>query len=109
MNVKETVAKLPELFNAKKARGYNRVIQMEVTGPDGGSWYLDVKDQVLKVAEGKAENPRFTLTVSDEAFVSYFNGSERGMDLVRSGKMKFTGPMTEGIAFSAIWILGAKQ
>ena len=107
-NVKETIATLPALFNPKKAKGYTRIIQLDISGADGGQWYLDVKNQELHVVEGKAEKPRFVMTVSDEAFVAYFTGAEGPMTLVKSGKLKFTGPMTEGIAFSSLWTFPKK-
>ncbi|MBU0928167.1 MAG: SCP2 sterol-binding domain-containing protein [Spirochaetes bacterium] len=106
--VKETIATLPSLFNPKKAKGYTRIIQLDISGEGGGQWYLDVKNQELRVVEGKAEKPRFVMTVSDEAFVKYFSGAEPVMSLVRSGQLKFTGPMTEGIAFSSLWIIPKK-
>lgn len=101
--VKETVQKLPELFNPKKAKGYNRVIQLNITGPDGGQYYLVVKNLEASVHDGVAEKSNFTMTIGDADFVSYFAGTAKPMDLVRTGKLKFTGPMTEGMAFNAIW------
>lgn len=101
--VKEVVYKLPELFNPKKAKGYNRVIQLNITGPDGGQYYLVVKNLETSVHDGVAEKSNFTMTISDTDFVSYFAGTAKPMDLVRNGKLKFTGPMTEGMAFNAIW------
>lgn len=101
--VEEFVEKLPELFNPKKAKGYNRVIQLNITGEGGGQYYLVVKDQVATTHKGVAENAKFTMTMEDKDFIDYFSGTAKPMDLVRSGRMKFTGPMTEGMAFNAIW------
>lgn len=101
--VKEVVDKLPELFNPKKAKGYNRVIQLNITGPDGGQYYLVVKDLEISVHEGVAEKSNFTMTIADVDFVAYFSGTAKTMDLVRKGKLKFTGPMTEGMAFNSLW------
>ena len=101
--VKEVVEKLPELFNPKKAKGYNRVIQLAITGEGGGDYYLVVKNLEASVHEGVAEKSNFTMTITAEDFVSYFSGTAKPMDLVRNGRLKFTGPMTEGMAFNAIW------
>jgi len=101
--VKDTVEKLPELFNPKKAKGYNRVIQLNITGDAGGQYYLVVKNLEASVHEGVAEKSNFTMTIADADFVEYFAGTAKPMDLVRKGKLKFTGPMTEGMAFNSIW------
>lgn len=101
--VKEVVFKLPELFNPKKAKGYNRTIQLNITGDNGGQYYLVVKNLEASVFEGLAEKANFVMTIADKDFVEYFEGVAKPMDLVRNGRLKFTGPMTEGMAFNAIW------
>lgn len=107
-NVKETVDKLPSLFNPARAKGYNRVIQLKITGEGGGDFWVEIKSQQITVTPGAAPNAKFTLEMSAEDFISYFAGAVHPMDLVRGGKMKFTGPMTEGIAFNAIWNIPKK-
>jgi putative sterol carrier protein len=106
--VAEIALKLPEIFNPKKAKGYNRVIQLDVTGEGGGKYFLVVKDREMNVFEGEPEKAHFTMTIGAEDFVEYFEGRAKPMDLVRSGRLKFTGPMTEGMAFNAIWNLKQK-
>lgn len=101
--VSEVVNRLPELFNPKKAKGYNRTIQLDITGEGGGKYYLVVKNLEASVFEGVAEKSNFTMTIGAQDFVEYFEGRAKPMDLVRNGLLKFTGPMTEGMAFNAIW------
>ncbi|MCK4909617.1 MAG: SCP2 sterol-binding domain-containing protein [Planctomycetes bacterium] len=101
--VKEMVDGLPGLFNSARAKGYNRQIQLKISGDGGGEWWLDIKDQKCTVKDGLLENPRLILEMADSDFIAYFTGKVHPMELVRSKKMKFTGPMTEGIAFNAIW------
>lgn len=101
--VSEVAQKLPEIFNPKKAKGYNRTIQMDITGDGGGKYYLVVKNLEMSVHEGMAEKSNFTMTIGADDFVDYFEGRAKPMDLVRNGRLKFTGPMTEGMAFNAIW------
>lgn len=101
--VLEVVNRLPELFNPKKAKGYNRVIKLDITGEGGGKFYLVVKNLEASVFEGEPEKANFTMTINAQDFVDYFEGRGKPMDLVRTGRLKFTGPMTEGMAFNAIW------
>ncbi|MEW6522617.1 MAG: SCP2 sterol-binding domain-containing protein [Bacillota bacterium] len=103
MTASELVMRLPDLFNPAKARGYNRVIQLALTGEEGGQWYLDIQNQTCTVHQGTAEKPRITIEMSAEDFVAYFTGQVQPMTLVMGKRMKFSGPMTEGIAFNSIW------
>ncbi|MEK7448328.1 MAG: SCP2 sterol-binding domain-containing protein [Planctomycetota bacterium] len=101
--VKELVDGLPVMFNAMRSKGYNRQIQLNIAGDGGGEWWLEIKDQKCTVHPGKLENAKLILDMAGNDFVDYFTGKVHPMELVRSKKMKFTGPMTEGIAFNAIW------
>lgn len=101
--VKELVENLPNLFNKDRAKGYNRIIQLTITGEDGGEWWLEIKDQNCTVHKGKAEEAKITLEIGSEDFINYFTGKVHPMDLVREKRLKFSGPMTEGIAFNSIW------
>jgi len=101
--VESMVNNMPGMFNSARAKGYNRQIQINLTGTGGGAWWLEIKDQKCTVHSGKLDNARLILEMDSKDFLDYFNGKVHPMDLVRSKKMKFTGPMTEGIAFNAIW------
>ena len=102
-DVKEIVGGLPGLFNSARSKGYNRQIQLTISGEGGGDWWLNIKDQVCTVNDGKLEGAKLILEMASGDFIEYFTGKTHPMELVRSKKMKFTGPMTEGIAFNAIW------
>jgi len=101
--VNEMVNQMPGMFNSARAKGYNRQIQLNLTGNEAGLWWLEIKDQKCTVHDGKLDNARLILEMDSNDFLDYFTGKVHPMDLVRSKKMKFTGPMTEGIAFNAIW------
>jgi putative sterol carrier protein len=101
--VQEVLNGLPGLFNTARSKGYNRQIQLNITGEGGGLWWLEIKNQVCTVHPDKLENAKLILEMEDKDFIDYFTGKVHPMELVRSKKMKFTGPMTEGIAFNAIW------
>lgn len=100
---KELVEGMPGMFNSARAKGYNRNIQLNLTGAEAGTWWLEIKDQKCTVHPGKLDNAKLMLEMDSGDFSNYFTGKVHPMDLVRSKKMKFTGPMTEGIAFNAIW------
>ena len=44
-------------FRADKAKGLNVRYQFNLSGPNGGDWFIDVNDGKFKMARGKTEKP----------------------------------------------------
>ncbi len=47
--------------------------QWELSGPNGGEWWLSVNDGTYKMGKGKIDNPNVTFAASDEDWVSMSN------------------------------------
>jgi|GEM_PF-3805709 len=98
------IDKLPEMFKEKKAKRYDRDIQLKVTGEGGGDFKLKILKQELTIEEGVFESPNITVSLATEDFVDLFTGKTRAMNLLNAKKLQFEGGgMTEGIAFMSIW------
>lgn len=98
------INKLPEMFKVKKAKRYDRDIQLCVTGEGGGDFKLKILNQDLTIDEGKFDEPNITVTLATEDFIELFTGKTRAMNLLNAKKLEFEGGgMTEGIAFMSIW------
>lgn len=109
MEPKDIIARMPDMFIAAKAKRYNRVIGLSITGSSGGDWWLEIQDQKLTVHEGPREDAKVRVTMQDGDFVDVFTGRNKAMNLVTSKRMSFSGPMTEGIAFMSIWDIPKPQ
>ena len=68
---------LPSKFKPEKAGDFDVIAQLNLTGPNGGSWVLTLKNQTLKVTEGTHPSPTLTLTVADTDFMDLVNGKLR--------------------------------
>lgn len=88
---------LPEKFDSSKAAGINAVIQFEISGDNGGNWFVTIKDQKLEVAEGTAPSPNMTLKMKDSDYVDLVNGKLSGQKAFMTGKLKFKGDMNLGM------------
>lgn len=98
------IEKLPSMFKEKKAKRYNRDIQLKITGEGGGDFKLKILNQEVKIEDGVFEKPNITVTLGAEDFVELFTGKTRAMNLLNAKKLEFEGGgMTEGIAFMSIW------
>ena len=108
MNIKtprEFFEKLPSRFDPKKAAGVDALIQMNVSGPDGGEWTLIVKDQALQIKEGKDPSAQITIEVADNDFVDLINGKLSGFGAFMSGKIQFKGSLSLGMRLMNMGLL----
>jgi putative sterol carrier protein len=90
-SVKEIFASMAGTFNRDAAAGLNAVIQYNIEGPDGGNWYVVIKDQTCTVSEGVHSGPALTMKLADKDWIAMCNGQLNGMTAFMTGKLKTTG------------------
>src|SRR5438067_3549912 len=78
-------------FRADKAKGLNVRYQFNLSGPNGGDWFIDVSDGKFKMARGRIENPNVTYITSDKDWVALSNGDLGGTWAFMSGRLKIRG------------------
>ena len=82
-----------ERFLPEKAQGVTAIVQFELTGDDGGNFWLDINDGGITANEGVAESPKTTIKSSAEDYLKIATGELNGMQAVMSGKLKISGDM----------------
>ena len=90
-SVKEIFGGMAGTFNRDAAAGLNAVIQYNIEGPDGGNWYVVIKDQTCTVSEGVHSSPTLTMKMADKDWIAMCNGQLNGMTAFMTGKLKTTG------------------
>src|SRR5438874_4705935 len=60
-------------FQAQKAKGVHARYQWELSGPNGGQWWIDVNNGTFKMGRGKIDNPTVTFITSDKDWVALSN------------------------------------
>src|SRR6266566_2550329 len=60
-------------FQADKAKGVHARYQWELSGTEGGEWWIDVNDGTFKMGKGKIDNPSVTFITSDKDWVAMSN------------------------------------
>lgn len=79
------------LFRADKAEGVNATVQLNVTGPEAGNWFLTIKDRTCAVQEGVVEKPNLTVIGESSTWLQIMRGELRAEQAFLGGKLKFTG------------------
>ena len=78
-------------FQAQKAKGVRARYQWELSGPNGGEWWIDVNDGTYKMGKGKIDNPSVTFVTSDKNWVALSNGTLGGNWAFFTGRLKIRG------------------
>jgi putative sterol carrier protein len=81
-------------FRAEKAKGVHARYQWELSGPNGGDWWIDVEDGAFKMGRGKVDNPSVTFITSDKDWVAMSNGTLKGTWAYLTGRLKVRGPQS---------------
>ena len=93
LTISSLMEKLPEYFDPEKAQGVDAVIQFNLSGDDGGEWFVTIKEGTLKIDAGKDENPRLTITADAQDMLEIFTGNLNAMAAFASGKLKVSGDL----------------
>ncbi len=93
--MKEVVAGISATLqnNAAKNKGVNGVFQFDIGGDDPMTFYFKLDDGVPSVAEGAADSPSITITMTSPDFKDMIDGRLNGTMAFMSGKLKLKGDM----------------
>jgi len=78
-------------FQPAKAKGVHARYQWDLSGPQGGQWWIDVNDGTYKMGKGKIDNPSVTFVTSDKDWVALSNGTLGGKWAYFTGRLKIRG------------------
>src|SRR6187455_3460373 len=59
-----------EGFDAERAKGVHARYQFDLSGPNGGLWWVEVEDTKCKMGRGRIQSPGVTFVVSDNDWVA---------------------------------------
>lgn len=88
---------LPSKFDPAKTGGLDAIIQMNVTGPNGGDWTIILKEKKMEIKEGNHPSPAISVKIADTDFVDLINGKLNAVSAFMSGKIAFKGSMSLGL------------
>jgi ubiquinone biosynthesis protein UbiJ len=96
-----TVASLKELFEERiphklqahpdVAAKIGAIYQLDVAGPEGGSWFVDLATPGGRVAQGTAPEAQCTIAMKDSDLLAMVNGKLSPSMAFMTGKIKIKG------------------
>jgi putative sterol carrier protein len=78
-------------FRADKAKGVHARWQWDLSGPNGGQWWISVDDGTYKMGRGKIDHPSVTFITSDKDWVAMCKGKLKGSWAFVTGRLKVRG------------------
>jgi putative sterol carrier protein len=78
-------------FAANRAHGVHLRYQFELSGPNGGLWWIEVNDGKCKFGRGRIHNPGVTFIATDRDWVALSNGTLPGFWAYLTGRLKIHG------------------
>ncbi len=93
MNPQEIFDQMAANLNTDAAKGMNSTIQFNLSGDNGGQWYVNIKDGKAEVHEGTAPSANMTMSMSAQDYVDMTTGKLNGQMAFMSGKLKLSGDM----------------
>lgn len=89
--VQEILKAMPGAFLPEKAGNAKALIQLDLTGEDGGKWVVDVADGKCQVREEAVPQPDVTVTMAAKDYVALSKGQLDPIPAFMGGKIKVTG------------------
>ncbi|MCY4018353.1 MAG: SCP2 sterol-binding domain-containing protein [Chloroflexi bacterium] len=92
--VKNIFPNMAERFLPEKADGINATILFDLSGHNGGMFWLKISSGSIEHGEGEIAEPEMTLKASADDWHAVSTGQMNAMQAFMTGKLKILGDMS---------------
>lgn len=86
----------------ERTEGLTATYQFDITGEEGGKWFIKIVDGKAEVLQGEAEHSDVTVVMKASDFIKMGTGQLTGQEAFMTGKMRVKGDMGLGIRLADI-------
>jgi putative sterol carrier protein len=90
--IEQIFAKMSSV-DPKKIEGMNAIIQFDLSGDNGGLYWVKIANGKVEAGTGQTENPNMTLRSAADDWAQVIAGTLNPMQAFMSGKIKIQGDM----------------
>jgi len=101
--VQEIFENMNEGFHPDRAEGVDAIFQFDLTGANGGKYWVKVADKQVHVEQGEHASPTMTLTATADDYLALVNGELNPMMAFMQGKIKVKGDMGLALKLQAMF------
>ncbi len=102
-SIQEIFGDLDEGFHPDKAEGVDAIFQFDLTGDNGGKYWVKVQDKQAEVHEGEHDAPTMVLTAAADDYIAMVNGELAPMMAFMQGRVKVKGDMGLAMKLQAMF------
>ena len=88
---------LPKRFNPGKAAGVDVIVQVSISGTNGGDWIVVIKNQKIDVKQGIQPSPTLSLKMTENDFLDLVSHRISAEKAFFTGKVHFKGNITTAL------------
>jgi putative sterol carrier protein len=88
---KEMMRNMQDAFLPEKAGAAKALIQLNLTGQDGGLWVVDIANGQCQIREEEVKNPDVAVTMDAEDFAALYKNQLNPVQAFMGGKIKVSG------------------
>ena len=105
--VAEVFDRLAADFDPARAEGTDLIVQFALTGDEGGTWVLTIRDRALSVDTASEERDDVTLTIRAAAadYLRVVNGDLSGVDAFTTQRLTIDGDLDQAAALGALGLM----
>jgi len=97
------IEQMPQHFDSAKAGSTNATVQFDLSGDQGGKWWIKIHDGQAEAGKAEAESPNLTLLADANDYVKIALGQMDGTAAFMQGKLKIKGDMGLAIKFQSFF------
>ena len=94
---------MPTFFQADRAGNTNATILFDLSGDQGGQWWIKIADGQATSGKGTVENPNLTLLADARDWIRIALGQVDPTAAFMQGKLKIKGDMGLAIKFQSLF------
>lgn len=87
----QIVERYDKIVSTDPSKAEDALILFDLSGENGGQYWVQMSPTQAQTGEGAAENPRMTISSSAEDFGSMISGKMNPMQAFMTGKVKIKG------------------
>lgn len=100
--VAQIFTNIADNFDPNKLDGVNATIQFDLSGENGGLYWVRMADGTAESGEGAVASPDMTLKAAADDWANMVNGDLNPMQAFMTGKIKIQGDMALAMKLQAL-------
>jgi putative sterol carrier protein len=102
-SINEIFDQMPQEFKADKAGNFDATVQFDLSGEEGGAWYVVIADGSAAAEKGSVDDPSAVIRMDASDFRDMMTGNLDPMNAFMTGKVKVEGDLNTVMKFQTLF------